>query len=377
MSNNMKAIRHKYFLKIKKRGITVGEKGMKRTFLLFSVSFILLIFSVFAVASENAVGLDEIVALALEKNIDLKLAELSLEEAKVEYRKAQLNNLLTNSRLVELQSELYLVQAEENYKNTKNAVILDIINNYLRLISLKQQIETAEKEVELEGNRVEEVEAQVKLGYKSSLELFTQESSYQAAVNALEKLKGDLEQSNREIRYKLALDAGTEIVLIEPVKPEIWTVSEEDISLSASSNTVLDIREQQVEVARGELERARIAGLAELEIRKKELALAKAELELEKERQNQEMKFNNAYHQYNQAVKNMNMAENSLLQAEEHYKIIKEQNEAGFVSNNDLLASELSLYKARDMFTGAIADYYTALIQLQQLLGMELEVDLR
>ena len=41
------------------------------------------------------------------------------------------------------------------------------------------------------------------------------------------------------------------------------------------------------------------------------------------------MKFNNAYHQYNQAVKNMNMAENSLLQAEEHYKIIKEQNEAG------------------------------------------------
>src|SRR5690606_28303075 len=127
-----------------------------------------------------------------------------------------------------------------------------------------------------------------------------------AAVYALEKLKGDLEQSNREIRYKLALDAGTEIVLIEPVKPEIWTVSEEDISLAASSNTVLDIREQQVEVARGELERARIAGLAELEIRKKELALAKAELELEKERQNQKMKFNNAYHQYNQAVKNMN-----------------------------------------------------------------------
>ena len=62
------------------------------------------------------------------------------------------------------------------------------------------------------------MEAQVKLGYKSSLELFTQESSYQAAVNALGETEGDLEQSNREIRYKLALDAGTEIVLIEPVQ---------------------------------------------------------------------------------------------------------------------------------------------------------------
>ncbi|MGB4373431.1 MAG: TolC family protein, partial [Halanaerobiales bacterium] len=222
----------------------------------------------------------------------------------------------------------------------------------------------------------EEVAAQVKLGYKSSLELFSQESSYQSAINGLEKIKWDLEQSRREIRHKLALAEGREIVLLELVKPEIWTVAEEDVSRIISSNTLLDIRKRQVEVARGDLERARVAGVAEVEIRKKELALARAELELEKERQNQELKINNAYHQYTQAVKNMNMAEKSLLQAEEHYKIIKEQNEAGFVSNNDLLASELSLYKARDMYINTISNYYIALIQLQQLMGIEMEVDL-
>lgn len=354
----------------------MGEKDIKKIFLLFSVLFIFFTTSIIAFASDDVIGLDEIVALALEKNADLKLAEINLEDAKIEYRKEQLNNLLTNSRLVELQSELYLVQAEENYKNIKKSVILDIINNYLRLISLNQQIETAEKEVELERNRVEEVEAQVKLGYKSSLDLFTQETSYQAAVNDLEKIKWDLEQSRREIRHKLALAEGREIVLLELVKPEIWTVAEEDVSRIISSNTLLDIRKRQVEVARGDLERARVAGVAEVEIRKKELALARAELELEKERQNQELKINNAYHQYTQAVKNMNMAEKSLLQAEEHYKIIKEQNEAGFVSNNDLLASELSLYKARDMYINTISNYYIALIQLQQLMGIEMEVDL-
>ncbi|NLJ84604.1 MAG: TolC family protein, partial [Halanaerobiaceae bacterium] len=173
----------------------MGEKDIKKIFLLFSVLFIFFTTSIIAFASDDVIGLDEIVALALEKNADLKLAEINLEDAKIEYRKEQLNNLLTNSRLVELQSELYLVQAEENYKNIKKSVILDIINNYLRLISLNQQIETAEKEVELERNRVEEVEAQVKLGYKSSLDLFTQETSYQAAVNDLEKIKWDLEQS--------------------------------------------------------------------------------------------------------------------------------------------------------------------------------------
>ena len=125
----------------------MGEKDIKKIFLLFSVLFIFFTTSIIAFASDDVIGLDEIVALALEKNADLKLAEINLEDAKIEYRKEQLNNLLTNSRLVELQSELYLVQAEENYKNIKKSVILDIINNYLRLISLNQQIETAEKEV--------------------------------------------------------------------------------------------------------------------------------------------------------------------------------------------------------------------------------------
>ena len=85
--------------------------------------------------------------------------------------------------------------------------------------------------------------------------MFTQETSYQAAVNDLEKIKWDLEQSRREIRHKLALAEGREIVLLELVKPEIWTVAEEDVSRVISSNTLLDIRKRQVEVARGDLER--------------------------------------------------------------------------------------------------------------------------
>lgn len=349
---------------------------MKRVFLLSLALLVVFSAIVFAADSGKRVGLAEMVSLALEKNIDLKLAEISLEDAKIEYKRAQLNNLLTNSRLVELQSELQMVQAEENYKNTRNAVLMDIVNNYLRISSLQQQLLTAEKEVQLEGKRVEEVAAQVKLGYKSSLELFSQESSYQSAINGLEKLRGDLEQTIRDLRQKLALDAEVEISILELGKPEIWEVDEEDLSLAASSSTLLEIRAGQVEIARSDLERARVSGTAEMEIRKKELALARAELELEKERQNQELKINNAYHQYTQAVKNMNMAEKSLLQAEEHYKIIKEQNEAGFVSNNDLLSSELSLYKARDYYQSAISNYYLAMMQLQQAMGRELEVDL-
>src|SRR5690554_3413532 len=140
---------------------------MKRILLACTVLLILFTSTVFAVESKGSIGLDEIVDLALEKNIDLELAGLNLEDARVDYRKAQLNNLLNNSRLLELQSELGMVQAEENYKDIKDGVVLDIISKYLELISISQQIVTAEKEVYLEEKRVEEVEAQVEVGYKS------------------------------------------------------------------------------------------------------------------------------------------------------------------------------------------------------------------
>ena len=70
----------------------------------------------------------------------------------------------------------------------------------------------------------------------------------------------------------------------------------------------------------------------------------------------------------------MNMTEKSLFQAEEHYRIIKEQNSAGLVSNNDLLSSELSLYKAQDYFIESIVNYYKGKLQLQKIMGLDLEV---
>lgn len=347
----------------------------------FLILLILLIFSATILAEEleelgNFIGLEEIVGLALEKNLDLKLAVLNLEDARIEYKKAQLNNLLNNSRLLELQSELSMVQAEENYKDIKNDVVLDIISKYLELISISQQIVTTEKEVYLEEKRVEEVEAQVEVGYKSSLDLFEQETFHLLAVNSLEKLKGDLDQEIREIKQKISLDTESNILLTDLVKPEIWTVSKEDMSLAVLSSAVVDIQAKQLEVAKNDLQKARISGIADLDLKKKELALERAELELKKEKQNIQNNINNAYFQYEQMAKNMNMAEKSLIQAEEHYKIILEQNEAGIISNNDLLSSELSLYKAKDEFINSISNYYIAVLKLRQEMGMELEVSI-
>lgn len=346
--------------------------------------FILLLFvffctsSVIAVESENTVNLQEIIERALQENIDLQLAELDLEDAGLNYKKSQLDNLLSSSRLLELQSELDKIQAEEDYQDFRDNLILEVISNYINIISINQQLLTAQKEVELEKKRVEEVRAQVKVGYKGSLELFEQETDHLEAVNSIEKLKDEMAQKLQELKQKIAVDSDTRIKLIKLVKPEIWSVTEEDVLAAAkSNNAVVEIKKQEVILAKNELEKAEVSDTSVLDLRKKEIILEKAHLELTQEVQNLENDVQNKYIQYKQAVKNINIAENFLIQAEGHYKIIREQNKAGLVSKNDLLSSELSLYEAKNEFIESIKNYYISKLNLQEVMGLKLEVNLK
>jgi outer membrane protein TolC len=346
----------------------------KPVFFLFIVLITLFTGRLFA--EEKLIGLGELLELVLENNIELKLAELNLEDAGLDYKKAELNNLMSKSRLIKLQNELQMAYARKSFKDTRDGIIMDIISKYLDLININYQILTAEKEVYLEEKRVEEVKAQVEVGYKSSLELFEQETRYLSAVNSLERLRGVREQKTRELKQKAVLDDEYEIKLIELKKPEIWIVTEESVLEEALNSEILAIREKQVEIAENDLLRAKISGIPELDLKKKELGQKKAALELEKERQNIENNARNTYFQYEELVKNMNMAEKSLFQAEEHYRIIKEQNKAGLVSNNDLLSSELSFYKAQSYFIESIINYYKGVLELQRVMCQDLEVEI-
>ncbi len=349
---------------------------MKGTFLILIIALIYSS-SVLAVEDVTGFGLKQIIEKAVEENIDLQVAELNLEDARLDYKKSQLNNLITNSRLMALQSELGKVQAEESYKNTRDKVILDVIGKYIDIVSTKQKLITAKKEVELEARRVEEVKAQVEVGYKGSLELFEQETTHLSALNSLEKLKDEMDQKIRELKQDTAISNDTEIYLIQLDKPEVWAVTEEDVLATAiSNNIVLEVRKQQVSLAESDLEKARVSGTPEIDFRKKEIVLEKTGLELTKEKQNIENDVQNKFYLLKQSIKNMDMAEKAVTQAEEHFKIIKEQNDAGLVSKNDLLDSELSLYEAKNEFTDSIINYYINMLQLQNAMGLELEVNI-
>ncbi|MFW6029609.1 MAG: TolC family protein [Halanaerobiales bacterium] len=336
-----------------------------------------LFFTATVLANEEILGLEEIIEQALDNSLELEMAALNLEDAKVNYNKNKLNNLMSSSHLFELQSELKLLQAEENYKKSRDSVIIDIIGRYLDIVKIDQEIISSEMDLALEERRVDEVQAQVEVGYKGSLELFEQETKYLAVSNSIERVKYERDQKLRRLKQKIAVDNEIKIGLLELVLPEVWDIEQEEVlAVGLDNNVVLDMREKQVELAKNELEKAKVSGTPELDLRQNEIALDKANLNLKQEKLNLENNLENRHFQYQQSAKNLEMAEKSLHQSREHYKIIKEQFEAGLVSKNDMLASELQLYKSKDNLTSAIITYYTSKLQLQQAMGMELEVEI-
>src|SRR5690554_1482494 len=91
----------------------------------FTVSSGMILVLILIMISGSTLAADEIhfkelMEIAVTRNSDLEMARLRLENAKISYQKNELINLMANSRLMKLEGELKLVEAEENYKNIKN-----------------------------------------------------------------------------------------------------------------------------------------------------------------------------------------------------------------------------------------------------------------
>jgi len=340
------------------------------------IMFLVILAPVTALAIEQT-NFNELLNAAFDKNIDLEMARVQLESTRVDYQKNELYNLMENSRLLKLQGELQLAEAEQNFKDTKAGITIELVGKYLEIIQINQEIKTLEKELQLEKNKLEAIEAQVEIGYKGNLELFEQQNTYQTVRDDLELKRDELEQKISFLEGQIGAPLGEEMIEIKLAYPELWEIEEEAaLEKGLSNNIELDFKAREVELAKADLEKARISGVPALDLNKMELNLELAQLALTKTQEELKNKIQQQYFLYQQAVKGLEMASRNMLQARENTAIMEEQHKAGLVSKNDLLTAEVSLMKARNSYITAIINYHTNKLRLQQTLGLELEVEI-
>ena len=325
------------------------------------------------------IDLNQAISLALENNLNLKIADLDLKNARIDYEKTKANNLLTESRYIELQADLGLLQAKDNYTQTRNQVIIEVVQKYLQLSQAKKDIAIKEKEVELERNLLGEIKAQVRAGHKGRLDLLQQENNYSNSIFNLEKANDDYQQCFKEFKLELGLNDQEqqqegEFNLIEVNYPEIWKIEEEEAIKKAIENSfTLELRKRQIELAEIDLERGEVAASPELDLQKLKNNVELANLNYEKSQKELNNSISKQYYTYKQAINNLDLSQQNLNQTKENNSIITEQVNAGLKTKNDLLSAEISLLQAENNLKSAILNYYMAKLTLQQLIGQKIE----
>ncbi len=343
---------------------------MKRI-VLFLIVF-LLFFGSFSFCDEQYT-LSSVIDRALKNSTELKIATLKLSNAQIDYKKTQANNLLTQSKSVELQGEISLLNAQDSYYNTRYQLILSIVNEAVDMVKDEVLINLNQKQVELYEKNLKSTKAQVDAGYKGELDLLSSQNKYDNACFSLQKAKDKYKEDKRKLFEDLVipLDKKVKISLEEPHIPKIEIGRL--IDLVIKNSLILKIRELNVELASINLEKAQKVETPALDLERLKNEVTLSKLLLEKEKKDLLSSFYNKYFLFTQAVSNLSIAKNNLKEKQESYDIIQKQYKAGLKTELDLTQAEVNLLNAMYNNISAIGSYWNAKFALEKFIGKALE----
>jgi len=339
------------------------------------LTLLLIVFSTTFVGAETInISLESALDLALENNLNLKEAKISLEKSKLEYQKSIANNLTTQSDYNELRAKYTLKNAENTYDSTRDSLIKNVVQQYNNLILTKYNLKILEKREKLENKLLEESQAKYEIGDIGNVSLLEQKNNYQDARYNYKSSQDNYEQSLREFKTKIGVGREDNLKFAELIKPEIWQVNEDKVLKEALNNSIdLKLKEMNLELARLDKERTEITS-SKIDRQIAEKAVEEAEISKKRAKSDIENNSVLAYHDYQQAIEEMQLKNNNFEKAKEDYRLKKEQYNEGLITESELLNYEINKMQAEYDYLSAVTNYINKRIVLRQQMNVELEV---
>jgi hypothetical protein len=183
------------------------------------------------IAAQESIRLDlpQAVEMALANNLEFQKDGYQLENAKIDAKRNEAENLLTQSNLLERQYELSLIGEKEQYQQKKEDLIIQIVDEYLQLKLTQKDLQVKEKELELEKNTLEEIKAQVKAGYKVELDVLEQGTEYYDALFSFESAKLDYQKLLGNFRVTLGLNSKSQFELVSINTPDFKEIELDEV----------------------------------------------------------------------------------------------------------------------------------------------------
>ena len=323
--------------------------------------------------AQEVVTLDipEMITLAISNNLDFQKAVYQLKNVEYDAQQLEAENLLTQSGILAKQKEMNLLQQQNTFQNQKAQLIIQLVDNYFKLILVEKDTLRKEKSVELEKAILAEVEAQVAAGYSVDVALLQQGNAYYNARFSYEKAKLDYQQLQLEVKNSLGIKPETDI-LVETVQMPQLPEIELNASLAKARENSVNLKSKSiaVELAYARWEKANISQEPQLEIAKQENNLKIAQLEKSIIEQELDFQIQTQWQNLRQNKNDILLNEQSLKQMQENESTIKRQVEAGLRTKDELLSATIGVMDAEYRLISSFRQCYQSYLELQRMMGI-------
>lgn len=333
------------------------------------VMVLLLLFTPSILAETVELNLDKALEMTLKDNLSLKIAQKNLENQEIQYEIKKAENLSNQSNYNELQAEYNYLNAKKSYVDTANNLLNQTVQQYTSILLQKQNLEIVEKQITLNERLLSETKAQYEVGEKSQLDILEQQIELNDFIQQKEEITNEYEQLKTELKVHLGINRDNEIKLSSLSEPEMINLSEQEISETALNNSWdVKLNELNLELAEVDKKRKEIVTSSELNKQLTDITVETAQLQLEKQKEDIKNSARNYYNQLSNLESNIVLQKDKIEQARENYEILKEQNNAGLITKNDLYQGEISLLQAEQQLFSSFMNYYNQAQQLENFL---------
>lgn len=315
------------------------------------------------------------VELMNENNIALKIAELNLEIAEIDYEKAMASNLMSGSQQSKMQAEHNLERAQNSYRTSKRNNYLEIFRAYTNVLSAQRTLEIRELERTIAENDYTIMQEKVRIGDAGRLDDLQEMNRVEAAKRAELTAKQTLAETTRQLLRLVGLSSDTTLHLsADFTLPDLDLRLEESIQLGLENSFNLWEQKSSLELQERQLQTAKIDGTAPIDVRRAELNIAISRLNLEQEEANIVENITSAYHSLVDSRARLESAERDWEIAQETYSIYHQQKELGLITEMQLLQHKISLLNSQNSVEDAKVAYLSNYLQFHHLLGLDGEL---
>ena len=293
-------------------------------------------------------------------------------------------------------------------------IIAEVKKAYYRTLARMLQLNIASENLEIAREFARKAEIKFNVGEATNLEKLTARVQLTEAENSLETTKNELVTAERELKYTLGSDKGNRnvFVLTDSLKYYDKSLSEEELFTSAiNNNPIIRQAEQQL---RSSTFRKRLAWSSFLpsfnvayfrqalgddknyygvsfgvslplwfmfdqrgQIQEATAEYRWMESELIAVRNLLSLNVKNAYLNFKNEERQLQLYKNDLLpQAEEIYRAASLSYEVGEITYLEYLQAKQTLISVRNNYISALLNYNTALISLEQSVGIDSNIQL-